>query len=437
MLHSRRLFLAQSASLVTGGIVAHQAFADDWPQWRGLNRDGVWHEDDIVDTLPTPEMPIVWRASISAGYSGPSVANGKVYVTDRLEQPTQIERVHCFDSETGKSVWTYQYDCPYTIQYPAGPRATVSVVDNIAYSLGSMGHLHAINASNGEVLWLRDLATDFDVDMPIWGISASPLIAHNLIVTQVGGKDGACIVAVDAKSGKNVWKALQERAQYSAPVLIRQSNRDVVVVWTGDSISGLDLPTGQVLWHVDFPVSRMPIGVATPVVNGDRIFVTSFYDGSMMVQFDPNELTAKKLWHEMGPDEQHTKALHSIISTPVFEGDHIYGVDSYGELRCLDAKTGKRIWEDRTATPRDRWSTIHFVQRNGHTWMLNEAGDLIVANLTPKGYEELSRSHLLMPTQAQLSRRGGKGVCWSHPAFANRHIYARNDQELICASLAI
>jgi outer membrane protein assembly factor BamB len=273
--------------------------------------------------------------------------------------------------------------------------------------------------------------------MPIWGISASPLIAHNLIVTQVGGKDGACIVAVDAKSGKNVWKALQERAQYSAPILIRQSNRDVVVVWTGDSISGLDLPTGQVLWHVDFPVSRMPIGVATPVVNGDRIFVTSFYDGSMMVQFDPNELTAKKLWHEMGPDEQHTKALHSIISTPVFEGDHIYGVDSYGELRCLDAKTGKRIWEDRTATPRDRWSTIHFVQRNGHTWMLNEAGDLIVANLTPKGYEELSRSHLLMPTQAQLSRRGGKGVCWSHPAFANRHIYARNDQELICASLAI
>lgn len=436
MLNSRRLFLAQNVSLIAGVALARNASGDDWPQWRGTNRDGVWNEDNIVEQLPKSEIPILWRAPISSGYSGPSVAKGKVYVTDRVEQPTQIERVHCFDARSGKTVWSYRYDCPYTISYPAGPRATVNIVDDIAYSLGSMGHLHAIKADSGDVIWKRDLATDFEVEMPIWGISASPLIAHNLIVTQIGGKDGACIVAIDAASGKTVWKALQERAQYSAPVLIRQADHDVVVVWTGDSISGLDLPTGKVLWSISFPVSRMPIGVATPVINGDRIFVTSFYDGSMMVQFDPKSLEAKKLWHEVGVDEQHTKALHSIISTPIFEGDYIYGVDSYGELRCLDAKTGKRIWEDQTATPRDRWSTIHFVQRHGQTWMLNEAGDLIIAKLTPEGYHELSRSHLLMPTQAQLARRGGKGVCWSHPAFANQHIYARNDQELICASLA-
>jgi hypothetical protein len=115
-------------------------------------------------------------------------------------------------------------------------------------------------------------------------------------------------------------------------------------------------------------------------------------------------------------------------------GDYIYGDDSYGELRCLDAKTGDRIWEDQTATPRERWSNIHFVRNGERIWMFNERGELIVSKLSPKGFEEIDRATLISPTTEQLRRRDG--VTWAHPAFANRSVFARNDKELVCASLA-
>jgi outer membrane protein assembly factor BamB len=118
---------------------------------------------------------------------------------------------------------------------------------------------------------------------------------------------------------------------------------------------------------------------------------------------------------------------------------YIYGADSYGELRCLDAKTGERIWEDLTATPKARWSNIHFVERvtGGklqETWMFNERGELLTGQLSPKGFTEKSRGKLIEPTLEQLRQRGG--VSWSHPAFANRCVFIRNDKELVCASLA-
>ena len=155
-----------------------------------------------------------------------------------------------------------------------------------------------------------------------------------------------------------------------------------------------------------------------------------------MLRLKQDSPEVEKLWQIAGPNEQNTEALHSIISTPVFKDGHIYGVDSYGELRCLDAEDGRRLWEDLTATPKDRWSTIHFVQNGDRTWMFNERGELIIAELSPAGFQEISRSKLLEPTLEQLRRKDKTGVCWSHPAFANRCVYARNDKELVCASLA-
>jgi len=165
--------------------------------------------------------------------------------------------------------------------------------------------------------------------------------------------------------------------------------------------------------------------------------VTSFYDGSMMVELSTTEPTATKKWHRVGIDEKNTRALQSIISTPVMRDGYVYGVDSYGELRCLDAETGERVWEDTTAVPRNRWGTIHTVvhqQAGSQTdWMFNDQGRLTIAHLTPEGYQPLSQTHLLDTTTVQLPRRNG--VTWSHPAYANRCIYARNDKQLVCASL--
>jgi outer membrane protein assembly factor BamB len=286
------------------------------------------------------------------------------------------------------------------------------------------------------VEWRRDLATDYAIAMPIWGIAGAPLVDGPRLILHVGGADGACVVALDKATGRELWRALSDRGQYTAPILVTQGGRPVLVVWTGDSVAGLAPDTGAVLWQVPFKPRNMPIGVATPVVEGDRLFLTSFYDGSMMLRLGANAPTVETLWHRVGASERQTDALHSIIGTPLFLGDHVYGVDSYGELRCLEAATGDRVWEDLTATPKARWSTIHIVRQgeSDRVWLFNERGELIIARLTPQGFEPLSRATILDPTTDQLPQRGG--VCWSHPAFANRHVFARNDKELVCVSLA-
>lgn len=411
------------------------ARAEDWPQWRGTHRDGVWHEAGLVEKFASDRLPLKWRAEIGAGYSGPTVVAGRVYVTDRVARPESIERVHCFDEQTGQPLWKHEYPADYgRVQYPAGPRAAVTIDAGRAYALGSTGRLHCFDAASGDVIWNRDLDQDYAIDMPIWGISAAPLIYQDLVILHIGGR-GACVVALNKRDGKDVWKALADRAQYSAPILVEQAGQPVVICWTGDSVSGLAAATGDVLWRHLWKPKNMPIGVASPVVHGDRVFFTSFYDGSLMLRLASDKPAIEKLWHRVGANENppNTDALQSIIATPVFDGTHIYGVDSYGELRCLDAATGDRLWEDLTAVPKDRWSTIHFVKNGDRYFLFTERGELIIARLAPDKFHEISRTKLIDPTTEQLRRRGG--VCWAHPAFANRHIFQRNDNELVCASL--
>jgi outer membrane protein assembly factor BamB len=153
-----------------------------------------------------------------------------------------------------------------------------------------------------------------------------------------------------------------------------------------------------------------------------------------MLKLNNDRPAASQVWRRLGPDEQHTETLHSMIGTPWLIGDYIYGVDSYGQLRCLHADTGDRVWESLKAVPKSRWATIHIVRNGDRMWLFNERGMLIIAKFSPEGYEEISRSKLIDPTSLQLPQRGG--VCWSHPAFAYRHVFARSDDKLVCASLA-
>ncbi len=426
-------------TVVAGGLLAADVQADDWPQWRGPGRDGVWKETGIIDRFDQPQAKIVWRAKVGGGYSGPTVAKGRVYVMDRLEKPTEVERVLCFDAKTGKKLWTHSYDCPYQssdykVSYPSGPRASVSIDDGRAYAVGTLGHMYCLDGETGSVLWSHDLNAEYKIRMPIWAISASPVVEGDLVIVQIGGSDNACLVAFDKKSGKERWRALNDRTSYAAPIMIDQASHRVLVAYTGDNVVGLNPKTGEVYWKYPFPPKkRTVIGIATPVLHKDMLFMTSFYDGSLLLRLRQDTLTVEKVWKRVGPDEKNTDALHSIISTPYLSGDYIYGVDSYGELRCLDLKTGDRVWESLAAVPKARWATIHFVENGDNVWMFNERGELIISKLSPKGFEEISRAKLIAPTIDQLRRRGG--VCWSHPAFANRHVFARNGKELVCANL--
>ncbi len=412
------------------------AAADDWPQWRGPQRDGVWRETGMVTSFSSPALTPEWRVPVGAGYNGPTVSQGRVFVMDRRSEPEPVERVHCLNAATGESHWTYRYPCVYRkIGYPAGPRAAVLVESGRAYSLGTMGHLFCLDTATGDVVWRVDLQAKFDIQIPIWGVSAAPLVFEDLLVVQAGGRRGACLVALDKQTGAERWRAVDDKASYCAPILIEQAGRAVLVCRTGSWVSGLDPRTGALHWQVPFPPARMVIGIASPVVWQNVLFNSGFYDGSQLLQLDTQALQAEQLWQRTGQDEKLTDSLHCCISTPLIRDGHIYGVDSYGQLRCLDLATGDRIWESQAPVPRARWSNIHMVQQQetGRVWMFTERGDLIISELSPTGYREISRTHLIDPTTAQLRQRGG--VCWSHPAFAQGRIYVRNDEEIRCFNL--
>jgi len=230
------------------GVAAggRQLMGDDWPQWRGPTRDGVWKETGIVEKFSTSRLPVRWRVSISGGYSGPTVAQGRVYVTDLQTDPDSVERVHCFDWKTGGSLWNFQYDCVYKrIGYMAGPRAAVSIDDGRAYSLGTMGHLHCLDAATGQLLWKKLPDVDYKVRVPMWGITSAPLVDGDLVIVQLGA-EGACLLAFDKKTGAERWRALDDKPSYSAPIIIQQAGRRVLVCWTGDNVAGLNPASGEV-----------------------------------------------------------------------------------------------------------------------------------------------------------------------------------------------
>ena len=406
--------------------------SQDWPDWRGVNRDGVWTETGIVEKFDSESLGAKWSVPVGSGYSGPTVSNGKVYLSDLIKQPSQTEGVLCFDEKTGKKIWEFRYPCEYSgVGYPAGPRASVVINNGKAYSLGTMGNLICLNAANGAVIWQKDLNREYEIRMPTWGISATPLITGDKIILQISGSNNACVIALDKNSGKEIWRNLEDIAAYSAPIIIEKNGKRVVVVWTEDSLAGLNPESGEIYWRFPWKTGS-GMSIATPILYNDHIFVSAFYSGSLLVKLGNDYTSAQKVWQRSGESERKTDALHCVMNTPVIIGDFIYGVDSYGELRCLEFATGNRIWEDLTAVKKDRWANIHFVQNGNKTWMFNEQGELIISELSPEGFKEISRAKIIEPTKEQLPR----GVTWSHPAFANKHVFIRNDRELVCVDLS-
>jgi outer membrane protein assembly factor BamB len=434
------------------------ARADDWPQWLGPKRDGVWRETGLLEKFPAKGPKERWRVSIGGGYAGSAVAKGKVYVTDRIladgvrnpDNPFNRmrlagkERVLCLDNATGKELWKHEYDCRYEIQYPVGPRTTPVVDGGKVYTLGAMGDLLCLDADSGRVIWSKNFPKDYDAPVPIWGFSSSPLLDGDRLICLVGGK-GSVVVAFHKDTGKEVWKALDiDRGGigYSPPMIFEVGGKRQLIMWTPEAVNSLDPEKGTRYWSQKF-LSRADLTAPTPRLSGDLLLVSSFYNGSMMLKLDKEKPGATVLWKSSVSSEQpgRTKDLHAIIATPFIRDDYIYGVCSYGELRCLKAETGERIWMDLRATgdqkePVERWANAFLVQQGERVWLFNEKGDLIIAKLTPKGYDEISRAHILNPTSQLAGFGGSRKVLWSHPAFANKSIYARNDEEIVCVSLA-
>ena len=417
--------------------------ADDWPEWRGRGRLGVWNETGIVDQFPATGLKVDWRTPVRTGFGGPSVADGRVFLTDFARAgngPKGTERVLCLDEKTGRVLWTHEWEVNYTglaTTYATGPRATPTVDGDRVYVLGAMGALHCLNVKTGAVLWKRDYVNDFKTQVPVWGMTAAPLVDGPRLICLAGGQDNAKVVAFDKMTGKEIWRAIASDSEpgYSPPIMITAGGRKQVVVWHPVAVTALEPESGKILWEQPFK-ANMGLSVGTPVPNGLRLLVSSFYNGSMMLELDDARPAARMLWRGSSSSEIKTDGLHPLISTPVIVGDYVYGICSYGQFRCLNARTGERVWETLAVTGEQaRWSTGLIVRNGDRFFINNDHGELIIARLSPKGYEEISRTKLIKPTANSGNRRELGAVHWSHPAYANRHIFVRNDEEILSTSL--
>lgn len=422
--------------VTTAGLLAlclvSPARADDWPQWGGPQRDIVWREKGIVDVLPTNGLlPRIWATPIGEGYSGPSVAKGRVYVMDRIKSEGN-ERVLCLDAADGTILWKHAYGVKYTVDYPSGPRMTPLVDEGRLYTIGTMGNMFCFDADSGTILWEKNFVDDYDTKIPIWGMVASPLVDGNQLITLVGGTKGALVVSFDKVTGQELWRSLEDNEPgYCPPMLYTFDGTRQVIIWHPHAVSSIDPANGKELWRIPFDV-RASLCVPVPRQVGNRLFVTAFYNGPLMIEVGPGGKSAKVVWKGKSNSEERTDGLHSIMPTPWVTETNIYGICSYGQLRCLDAKTGQRLWETRAATGEGRWWNAFLIPHENHFFIHNEQGDLIIADLTPAGYKELSRAKLVEPTRKVMQRM----TVWSHPAFAMQSVFARNDKELVRVNLA-
>lgn len=422
--------------VTVSGLVAR---ADDWPQWMGPQRDNVWREDGIVAKFPADGPKILWRTEIAGGYAGPAVARGRVFITDYVSAEnvqvenfdrrefTGHERVHCLDEATGKILWTYKYPVKYTISYPAGPRCTPNVENDRVYTLGAEGDLFCFNIADGTVVWSRDLKKDYGTKAALWGYAAHPLIDGDKLLCLAGGP-GSHIVAFNKTDGKEIWKSTTSPEQgYSPPTIIEFGGVRQLILLRPDAVSSVNPETGKEYWSIPYEASNGSI-IMSPILCGDYLYAAGYSNHSLLLQLDSTKPAAKEVWREK------QNVICPVNVQPFLDGKVLYGFDQKGVMRALSIPEGERLWESTAPIgKRAAGSETAFIVRHGDRYILfNELGELLIAKLSPEGYEEIDRAKVIDQTNSAF----GRDVVWSMPAFASRHAYIRNDKEIICVDLA-
>jgi outer membrane protein assembly factor BamB len=419
--------------------------ADDWPQWMGAQRNGLWAESGIIEKFPAGGPKILWRTPIAGGYSGPAVAGGKVFVTDFVRasgnatndpsaraELTGKERVLCLDSATGKTLWSLEDDCRYKISYPAGPRATPTVSGGKVYTLGAEGSLLCLSVETGKPLWSKELKKEYKIDSPVWGFCAHPLVDGQRLFCLVGG-EGSVVVAFDKDTGRELWRALSATpdAGYSPPILIETGGAKQLIVFAPQSINSLNPENGQVLWSEKLE-PQYGLSCAMPQKAGDYLYASGIGNCALLLKLARDKPGAEEVW-----TGKPTTGVFCSNSTPLIDGAAIYGADCQaGTLRAVKLQTGEKLWETLQPTTGGERRQAHgtaFLTKNGERYFLfSETGELIIARLSPERYEEISRAKIVEPTNEAF----GRPVVWSHPAYANKCAFVRNDKEIVCVSLA-
>jgi len=414
--------------------------ADDWPHWMGPGRDNVWRETGLLEEFPDAGPPIVWRAEVAGGYAGPAVAGGRVYVADYVtsddvkvpnwdrEEFSGIERVLCLNSETGEQLWEHEYPVSYTISYPAGPRCTPTVHDGKVYTLGAEGQLFCLAAESGDVLWSKDFQHEYGAKTSMWGYASSPLVDGDKLICVVGG-EGSHAVAFDLDTGEEIWRTITATDQgYSPPTIIEAGGTRQLMLLRPDAVSSVDPETGKEYWSIPYEATSGSI-IMSPVQMDDYLYVGGYNNQSVLLKLATDQPAAEVVW-----GNKSKYGISPINVQPMVVGDIMYGVDRSGEFMAVALPSGERLWTtpEPISARKQSSGTAFIVRQSDRYWLFNEQGELIIARLSPEGYEELDRTKVIEPTNNAF----GRDVVWCMPAFANRRMYVRNDQECICVDLS-
>lgn len=421
----KHLLLGLVAGVAIRGTIPAQG--EDWPQFRGPRGDGTWHGPALADRWPAEGLKQLWRQPLGGGYAGVVVAEGRAITLDRqpaadgqpaAEGQPEVERVLAFDATTGQPLWQHAYPVTYgMLDYGNGPRAAATVVEGLVYTLGAMGHVHCLEAATGRVVWRHDLVADFGAVIPTWGLAASPVVVGPLVLIHGGVQPNGCLVAFDRQSGREVWRSGADPAGYATPIVVPRGDHTQVICWSPEHVLGFDLADGQELWQVPYKVTY-GVSIAAPVVAGDLVFVSGYWEGSKAIRLGPAAREATLAWEEK-------KHLQGLMSQPLVREGHAYMLDRSEGLTCFELASGRKLWDDdHQLTPRGRnpQATLIWTGHDDRALALNSLGELILVRLNPQGFTELARAPLV-------------GETWAHPAYADHRVLARTDTELVAAEL--
>ena len=297
--------------------------------------------------------------------------------------------------------------------------------------LGAEGRLTCLKVDDGDVVWEKSLTETYKTQTAIWGYASHPLVEGDLLYT-LAGRDGNLAIALNKFTGEEVWTALSAAEQgYNSPTMIRHAGVRQLLIWSPEALNSLNAKTGQVYWSLPLkPAYGMSI--MGPRKQGSYLYASAIGNVSALIKLDDDRPGAKFVWRG-----KPKTSVYSSNATPFIDGEMIYGADiESGKLVGASLTDGKRLWQTADATDKhkrgSRHATVFLVKHLDRYFLFNELGDLIIAKLSPSGYFEEGRFHVLEPTNEAF----GRDVVWVHPAFANRAMFARNDKELVCVDLA-
>jgi outer membrane protein assembly factor BamB len=397
-------FLLPAAIVLSLPAVVWNRAADDWPQWRGPNRDGKSAETGLLKEWPAGGPALAWRATgAGEGYSSFAVANRRLYTLGAREG---TEYLIAYDAASGKRLWETANGRRFENDRGSGPRATPTVDGDRIYAFGASGDLSAVDAATGKPIWKVNVLSKFGGSNINWGLSESPLVLSDRILVNAGGP----IVALKKTDGSEIWKSEgRGPAGYSSAVVHEAGGIREAIYFTHTGVIGVDVNTGKRLWSYE-PVANDTANIATPIVRENKVFVSSDYGtGAALLELTPDGggIRAKEIYF--------TRDMRNHHASSVLVGDHLYGFSSM-ILTAMNFDTGQVAWRDRSV------GKGSLVFADDRLYLYSERGVVGLAEATPAGYREHGRFEI----------KTGSLPTWSHPVVSGGKLFLR-DQDTIYA----